>query len=197
MRPSSVAVIAGLVLAGFTVWITRQAKALERDLDVSSQRIALLDKPAPDFHLTSLDGRPVSPADYRGGKKLLLVFWASWNNGSHPALATLGQLYQRSHTPGSDFEMVGVAVDDDVAAARQFVHDNNIPFPIVLDHGRATTNAYQVRSVPTTLIVDTDGKVIYGSVGFVPRGLQDIAQNLGLPTGGFRMDMRMPHGRGN
>jgi peroxiredoxin len=197
MRPSSVAVIAGLVLAGFTVWITRQAKALERDLDLSSQRIALLDKPAPDFHLTSLGGRAISPADYRGGKKLLLVFWASWNNGSHPALATLGQLYARFHTPTSDFDMVGVAVDDDPAVARQFVHDNNIPFPVVLDHRRETTNAYQIRSLPTTLIVDPDGKVIYGGVGFVPRGLQDVAQHLGLPTGGFRMDMRMPHGRGN
>src|SRR5271165_6995988 len=88
VRPSSIAVFAVVALAGFTAWITRQAKALEQDLDVSSQKIALLDKPAPDFRLTSLDGRGVSLADYRG-KKLVLVFWASWNNGSHPAMLML------------------------------------------------------------------------------------------------------------
>src|ERR1035441_6422681 len=54
MRPSSVAIVAGIILAGFTVWITRQAKALERDLDGSSQKIVLLDKPAPDFRLTTI-----------------------------------------------------------------------------------------------------------------------------------------------
>src|ERR1035438_8219247 len=99
MRPSSVAVLAVLGLAGFTAWITRQAKALERDLDENSQKIALLDKPAPDFRLTSLDGRTVSLADYRGKKKLVLIFWATWNNSSHPEMLMLSVLYRsEEHT---------------------------------------------------------------------------------------------------
>jgi len=197
MRPSSAAIVAGVVLVGFTVWITHQAKVLERDLDVNSQKIALLDKPAPDFSLTAADGRTVSLADYRGKKKLVLVFWATWNNGSHPEMLMLGVMYQRFRTPDSDFDIVGIAVDDDSAAVKQFAADSKLPFPTILDRNRAVTNAYQIRSLPTALLIDTDGKVAYGSVGFTQARQNEFARRLGLRPGDFRMEMGAPRGRGN
>ena len=194
MRPSSVAIVAGVILAGFTVWITRQAKALETDLDGRGRRIALLDKPAPDFQLTSIDGRSVSLADYRGKKKLLLIFWATWNNGSHPEMFMLSLIYQRFHTPASEFDVAGVAVDDDASAVKQFAAANKIEFPLVIDHNRAVTGAYQIRSLPTAVIVDLDGKISYGSVGFEQRSQVEFARQLGLP----RMEMMGVRGvRGN
>jgi len=195
--PSAAAVLAGVLLAGFTVWITRQAKALEQDLDGSARRIALLDKPAPDFRLTALDGRTVSLSDYRGRKKLLLVFWASWNTGSHPVMLLLSMLYQRQHTPESGFDILAVAVDDDAAQARKFVDESKVPFPVALDRDRETTNAYQIRSVPTMLIVDADGKVEYGSVDFAQGRQNEFARRLGLRPGDFRMEMGGRNGRGN
>jgi peroxiredoxin len=197
MHTSSVAILAGVALAGFTVWITREAKALERDLDASSQTIALLDKPAPDFRLASPDGRTVSLADYRGKKKLVLVFWATWNNGSHPEMLMLGVMYHRIHTSDSNFDIAGVAVDDDPAAVKRFAADSKLPFPVALDRNREVTNAYQIRSLPTALIVDPDGKVIYGTVGFTQQRQSELAQHLGLRPGDFRMEMGAPRGRGN
>jgi peroxiredoxin len=197
MSASSVAIVAGVILTGFTVWITHQAKALERELDVSAQKIALLDKPAPDFHLTSFDGRPVSLGDYRGKKKLALVFWATWNNGSHPEMLMLGLIYDRSHTPDSDFDVVGIAVDDDPAAVKQFAADSRLSFPLVLDRNREVTNAYQIRSLPTELIIDTSGKITYGGVGFTQERQNQFARQLGLQPENFRMDMGGPRGRGN
>ena len=198
MRPSSVAVLAVLGLAGFTAWITRQAKALERDLDENSQKIALLDKPAPDFRLTSLDGRTVSLADYRGKKKLVLIFWATWNNLSHPEMLMLSVLYQRNHTPESDFDMLGISLDDETAAVRTFAGESKIPFPLALDPNRSTANAYQIRSLPTLLLIDASGKVAYGSAGFAQRGQNEFAQRLGIRPGDFQMEMGAPNGgRGN
>jgi len=196
MRPSSVAIVAGVILAGFTVWITRQAKALEKDLDVTSQKIVLLDKPAPDFHLTSTDGRQVSLADYRG-KKLVLAFWATWNNASHPEMLMLGMSYERVRTPGNDFAILGIAVDDDIAAVKRFAADSKLPFPVVLDHNREVTNSYQIRSLPTALVIDADGKVVYGGVGFSQNRQIELAEHLGLRPGDFRMEMGGPRGRGN
>lgn len=197
MRPSSAAIVAGVILAGFTVWITRQAKALEKDLDSTSQKISLLDKAAPDFHLSTYDGRTVSLSDYRGKKKLALIFWATWNNGSHPQMLMLAQTYQRIHTADSDYDVVAIAVDDDPAAVKQFATDSKITFPIVLDHDRAVTNAYQIRSVPTALVIDTDGKVTWGGVGFARDRQAEFAGKLGLSPGAFRLEMGAPRGRGN
>jgi peroxiredoxin len=196
MRPSLVAIAGGVILAGFTVWITHRAKTLERDLDVTSQKITLLDKPAPDFHLTTSDGRPVSLADYRG-RKLVLVFWATWNNGSHPEMLVLGQLYERSRTAQNDFGVVGIAVDDELAAVKQFATDSRLPFPVVLDRNREVTNTYQVRSLPTALIIDGDGKVIYGGAGIARDRQGEFASRLGLRPGDFRMEMGAPRVRRN
>lgn len=196
-RPSSVAALAAVVLAGFTVWITRQAKTLEQDLDVNAQKIALLDQPAPDFHLTSSDGRAVSLADYRGKKKLVLSFWATWNNGSHQQMLMLSLLYQRFHEAGADFDVLAIAVDDEPAAVRQFVINSKIPFPAVVDNKRAVANAYRIRSLPTVLLIDTDGKVTYGSVGFAQGRQNEFVRRLGLRPGDFRMEMGAPRGRGN
>jgi peroxiredoxin len=197
MRPSSAVIVAGVILAGFTIWITRQAKALEKDLDSTSQKIVLLDKLAPDFHLTTYDGHNVALSDYRGRKKLALIFWASWNNGSHPQMLMLGQTYRRIHTDDSDFDVVAIAVDDDAAAVKQFVTDSKITFPVVLDHERAVTNAYQIRRVPTALVIDTSGKVVYGAVGFARERQGDFANQLGLSRDVFQLEMGAPHGRRN
>ena len=198
MRPSSIAVLAFVALAAFTAWITRQAKRLEQDLDVSSQKIALLDKSAPEFRLTALDGRTVSLSDYRGKKKLLLVFWASWNNASHPEMLLMGVLYQNGHKPESDFDFLGISLDDDKAAAQKFIGDTKTPFPVVLDQKRAIADSFQIRTIPTVLLVDINGKVEYGSVGFNQRGQMEFAQRLGIRPGDLRMEMRAPNaGRGN
>lgn len=197
MRRSSVAIVAGIILAGFTVWITRQAKALERDLDGSSQKIVLLNKPAPDFRLTAIDGRTVSLSDYRGKKKLVLLFWATWNNVSHSEMLQLGMMYQRFHTPESGFDILGIAVDDNQADVKKFAADSKAPFPLVLDRRRELANAYLIRSLPTALIVDTDGKVVYGGVGVAQGRQNDFARHLGIGSGDFRMEMGAPRGRGN
>jgi hypothetical protein len=47
------------------------------------------------------------------------------------------------------------------------------------------------------LIVDTDGKVIYGNVGFAQGRQNDFARHLGLRPGDFRMEMGAPRVRGN
>ena len=155
--------LAVVVLALFTVWITWRTKLLEQDLDANSTKISLTGKAAPDFHLTSLDGRSVSLADYRG-KRLVVVFCASWNIGSPTAVLSLSMFYKQVHTAGSDFEIAAVSVDEDKAAAQEFAKKSNLPFPVVLDPGMSVAKAFQVRRIPTVMLIDAAGKVTYGTV---------------------------------
>ena len=73
-RPFAVFIVA---LAVFTVWITWRAKMLEIGETSTPSTPVLVGQIAPDFQLTTLDGRNVSLSDYRG-KKVLLAAWASW-----------------------------------------------------------------------------------------------------------------------
>ena len=196
MRPSTTAVASALVLVAASIWITRQAKTLEQDLDGSSRKIALLDKPAPDFHQKSLDGRSVSLSDYHG-KKLVLAFLAGWNNASHAYMILLHDLYQNNHQANSDFDVVAISLDDDRAGAQSFADASKVSFPMLFDQDRAITNAYQIQAIPAIIVVDGNGKVTYGMAGPNQRGQNELAQQIGISPRELRMEMRSPNGRGN
>ena len=178
-RLSPAAVLAIVALAVFTVWITWRAKGLERDLDGNATKLALVGKQAPDFHLPALDGRTVSLSDFHG-KKLAVVFCASWNNGSHPAMASLGLFYRNNRPADADFDMVATGVGDDRKAAQDFFTQSKVTFPVLLDATEATAKAFQVRSIPAVVVIDGNGKVTSRFVGYTQRMAFDLARELGV-----------------
>ncbi|MGA2195637.1 MAG: TlpA disulfide reductase family protein [Bryobacteraceae bacterium] len=191
-RLSPAAVCALVALAAFTVWITWRAKTLELDLGVNTTKLALVGKQAPDFHLPALDGRTVSLSDYHG-RKVAVIFWASWNNGSHPAMASLGLFYRNNRTADANFDMVAISVGDDRKAAQDFVTESKVTFPVLLDGSEATAKAFQVRSIPAVAVIDGNGKVTWGFVGFTQRLTFDLARELGVTN--FRgMEFGGPNG---
>ena len=194
-RLSPAAALGVVVLAGFTVWVTWRAKALETDLGTGSAKLALVGKAVPDFHLPALDGRTISLSDYHG-RKLAVIFWASWNNGSHPAMASLGLFYRTNHPADANFDVIGIAVGDERKATQQFVDQNKITFPVLLDGSESTAKAFQVRSIPSVAVVDGNGKVTWGFVGFTQRMVFDLSRELGVQN--YRMEFGGPRGgRGN
>jgi len=191
-RLSPAAVCAIVALAAATVWITWRAKALEVDLGVASTKLALVGKQAPDFRLPALDGRTVSLSDYHG-KKLAVIFWASWNNGSHPAMASLGLFYRNNRGADASFDLVAISVGDERKAVQEFVTRNKVTFPVLLDNSEAVAKAFHVRSIPAVAVIDADGRVTWGFVGFTQRLAFDMGRELGVTN--FRgMEFGGPNG---
>jgi peroxiredoxin len=190
LRPTA-AVLAG-GLAVFTVWISWRAKALEIRMVKHDQSSELVNKPAPDFSLLSLDNRTVSLADYRGKKKIVLVFWASWCGPCRMELPLLRAFYERTHKTGSDFEFLAVSLDRDRESAATYAAEVTIPFPVLLDLSETAASAYQVQGIPLLFVIDQSGKVASAHVGVEPAldlmlaaalGLKDYTPSLGAPYG--------------
>jgi len=192
-RPSAGLVCAITALVAFTIWINWRAKAIELDLGVSAQKLAITGRQAPDFHLQTVDGKTVSLSDFRG-RKLGLIFWASWNNGSHPAMLSMGMLY-RSHEPTSNYDIVAICVGDEKADVQKFLAEQSVTMPVVLDPSEETARAFHVRSIPSVVVVDQAGKVTWSAVGFTQRMVMDVAHELGIEN--FRMGFGGPNGRRN
>jgi peroxiredoxin len=177
-RPSVAAALAIVGLAVFTVWITWRAKVLENI--PNAQSTALLNKPAPNFKLTALDGRTISLADYRGKEKVVLSFWASWCGPCRRELPVLRSFYQRTHRPGADYDILAINLDDDRESAQQATNEGKLPFPVLLDPDQKIADAYGVNGIPALFIVDKTGRVSYANAGFNMTLEFTLATKLGI-----------------
>ncbi|RLA45097.1 MAG: TlpA family protein disulfide reductase [Gammaproteobacteria bacterium] len=125
---------------------------------------------AKAFTLPLLDASDgLSLADHRGDV-VYLTFWASWCEPCRQEMPYLAQLWQRHH--GAGLQIIGINVDEDVAAARQFAEEHDLPFPLVQDVGRKVSQLYRVPGFPTHFIVDRQGRIRFSGLGF---NLADVA----------------------
>lgn len=173
-----------LLLAVFSVFITWRAKSLEQTLSERRPVHELLSKTAPDFSLAALDARTISLANYKGKKKVVLSYWASWCLPCRAEMPELRDFYKRYHREDSDFEILAVSLDDDTKDAEDYATAEKLPFPVLLDPRGRVANSYSVDGIPTLFVIDKDGKVTY-----VQEGLQGglsfvLMAQLGIPFPG-------------
>lgn len=193
---SAAAVFAVACVAVFSVWINWRAKTIEEGLQDQGQKILLQGKAAPEIALSTLDGHNISLASYRGNKKVLVAFWASWCGPCRAEMPALARFYERTHKPDAAYEILAISLDEDRSAAEAFVKENKVSFPVLLDPWMKAANAFEAASIPATFIVDPSGKITYGHLGFEPGAEMRFARELGL-TDYFPFRGGMDGRRGN
>jgi peroxiredoxin len=162
--------------AVFTVFITWKAKSLEKRLHEGSDASALVNKKAGAFSLQGLDGQTVALADYRGKKKVIVSFWASWCGPCRRELPVLADFYKKYHKDGSNFEILAISIDDDRADAEAYASQAKLPFPVLWDPANKAAEAYSVEAIPSMFVIDSNGTIVYGSTGM------DMAMEVILAT---------------
>lgn len=117
---------------------------------------------APDFSINADNGRAVTPANF-GGKVLLLNFWATWCAPCVNEMPSLNQLQSRFRDRG--LVVLGVSVDKDEAAYRQFVNRFRLSFLTARDPEQKINNDYGTVQFPETYIINAQGRVIDKIIG--------------------------------
>ena len=117
------------------------------------------------FTLKDQYGKTHTLTDYKG-KIIFLNFWATWCPPCRAEMPDIQKLYERSPREGTDAVIVlGVAApklgsEKDEAGIKAFMDKNGYTYPVLMDEGGKLFEAYGIRAIPTTYLIDRRGNVI-------------------------------------
>jgi len=120
------------------------------------------DKKAQDFTLQDINNKTVSLSDYKN-KVVILNFFATWCPPCRSEIPDFVELMDKYNEKG--LAIIGICLDKDIDTAREFVHENNINYPVLLDDGGVSEKYGPVGSIPTTFIIGRDGNIAQELVG--------------------------------
>ena len=125
-------------------------------LDLGSQ-------PAPPLRVESLEGETLDLEQLRG-QVVLVNFWATWCAPCRVEMPGFQDVWERHRSDG--FKLIGLSTDRTGAGAvRRFVDERGITYPVAMATGRAIRDFGGVRTLPTSFLIDREGRVRYSVTG--------------------------------
>ncbi|MCW7538588.1 TlpA family protein disulfide reductase [Aquabacterium sp. A7-Y] len=119
---------------------------------------------APDFTLRSLQGQNLRLQEQRG-RVVMINFWATWCGPCREEMPHLNRLYEKYR--GSGFTVLAVNVDEDGRNAASMATKLGLKFPVLFDSDKTVSRLYDLKAMPSTLILDRDGRVRFLHRGYL------------------------------
>jgi thiol-disulfide isomerase/thioredoxin len=160
------AVVFALLIAGAVITYNLLGSRLETpntiNADGSSERL-----PAPDFSMIDTQGNTVRLSDMTG-KPIVLNFWASWCPPCRIEMPDFDRVYKEL---GQDVHFMMVCLVDGrqeiVESGSAYIMREGFSFPVYFDTRQEGARAYGIRSIPTTLFIDSEGYIAAGVQGAI------------------------------
>ena len=122
----------------------------------------------PQFSFTSLEGKTVAMKDL-GNKVVIVDFWATWCGPCREEIPHLNELY--SELKGKGLEIVGISMDTDgTDGVKDFAREFRMQYPIVMGDENVAESFGGIIGLPTTFIIDRNGRIAKKYVGLPPAG---------------------------
>jgi thiol-disulfide isomerase/thioredoxin len=119
---------------------------------------------APGFVLQDMDGEPHALKDYRG-QVVMVNFWATWCPPCRREMPSMEALYRKFHPDG--FSVLAINEWEDPELVFPYMGQLSVfpTFPILFDREGEVSVAYQVKGLPTTFLLDRQGRIVFRAVG--------------------------------
>lgn len=130
---------------------------------------------APDFELTSLDGKKVKLSDYKG-KAVLLNFWATWCAPCKIEIPWFVDLQKQYGSQG--LVILGVAMDENPKPEKisAFAKEEGVNYTVLLGTDAVADSYGGAEVLPTTFYIGRDGKIVARAFGLISHS--EIEKNI-------------------
>lgn len=164
-RAAVLALGAVLALAG-----PLQAGESAQQQDAAALKLSATERTVPTFSLAGFDGRDWTHTSLEG-RVWLVNFWATWCPPCVEEIPGMNTVYRELSDQGLGMLAINAGEDDDTVGA--FLKKTPIDFPVVRSDALKTLSDWEVKGLPTTLVIDSQGRVLYEAIG--PREWDDPA----------------------
>ena len=130
---------------------------------------------APNFTLKSDSGENLKLSEYRGDV-VIVSFWASWCNACRQLLPALNQLFEKYREQRLTAFLINI--DSRQRKARSLSRKLKLTAPVLFDADKAVSKTYGIDDLPTTVLIDRDGRVRYIYPRYRPGDSQMYEQHL-------------------
>ena len=117
---------------------------------------------APKFSLKDMDDVTHTLAEFKG-KPVIINFWATWCPPCREELPSMNRAWKKVKDDGVAMIAINVGEDEDTIFA--FSGEYPIDFLVLLDESGEEINKWPIKGLPTTFVLDPQGKLIYQAVG--------------------------------
>ncbi|MFN8285688.1 MAG: TlpA disulfide reductase family protein [Chitinophagales bacterium] len=126
------------------------------------------EKTLPALTLTDVNGKKVNVADYgKSGKITILSFWATWCVPCKKELTNIADLYDEWKKK-YNLQVVAVSIDDSrsTTKVKPYVDGQRWSYDVLLDTNQDLKRQLNIQSVPFTVVVDANGKIVFMHSGY-------------------------------
>lgn len=118
---------------------------------------------AADFTLQNLDGKSVSLSDFKG-RAVILFFWTTWCPHCRDKVPMLNREHKNIKSVG--IELLAININEPKNRIKEFADKNSIAYPVLLDSDGRVSSQYNVIGVPTFILINKEGKVVFSDNSF-------------------------------
>ena len=136
---------------------------------------------APAFTLPTASGESIA-LDKLRGKVVYVDFWASWCGPCKQSFPWMNAMHDKYGARG--LAIVAINVDKKRADAERFLAQVPASFAVVYDAAGATPASYAVRAMPSSYLIDANGKVVVVELGFHEDRTAELEARIGELTAG-------------
>ena len=169
-----VLVLVAIMLGGYIIKQIEASEKVEEQSQIKGYEVDLNKEDyglkkgqlAPDFTLQTLSGESITLSDLKG-KKVLLNFWATWCPPCKKEMPDLQEYYEK-YGEQENLEIVAVNLtysersiskEDVVKNVQLFADNYGLTFQIPLMKEDSISKTYQVITIPSTFMIDSEGRI--------------------------------------
>ena len=133
-------------------------KKVKSGIDITLKPFTGKLKPIP-IRLKDIQGNTVTRDDFTG-QVTVINFWATWCPPCIQEIPLLNRLKKKM--AGLPFELISINYAEEKDIIIDFMENVHVDFPVLLDHNGEFAQKWNVISYPSTFVIDTDGKIVFG-----------------------------------